>query len=113
MLPSRTAISAWVKQFSLLTLRDVAIQLTNARSSGKYVNYGVDDTVKAAGNKRFDIKAAHITIVGLAKIGRVNPFQQVSTSTSLIAELNQLELSNMLLQNLLYSLETHLDPSYQ
>ena len=31
------------------------------------MNYGVDDTVKAAGNKRLDIKAAHITIVSEIK----------------------------------------------
>ena len=40
----------------------VATQITEAREQNRVVNYGVDNTVKAAGNKRFDIKWAHITI---------------------------------------------------
>ena len=63
VLPSRKAISEWVKQFSLLNLKDAADQIAEARKSNKVVNYCVDDTVKAAGNKRLDIKAVHITIV--------------------------------------------------
>ena len=50
-------------QFPLLNLKDDADQIAEARKSNKVVNYGVDDTVKAAGNKRLGIKAAHITIV--------------------------------------------------
>ena len=51
-----------MQQFSLLSLRDAATQISDARENNKVVNYGVDDTVKAAGNKRFDIKGAHIII---------------------------------------------------
>ena len=62
VVPSRKAIRRWVQQFSLLSLKDVATQITEAREQNRVVNYGVDETVKAAGNKRFDIKWTHITI---------------------------------------------------
>ena len=62
VLPSRNAIHKWVQQLSLLSLRDAATQISDARENNKVVNYGVDDTVKAVGNKRFDINGAHITI---------------------------------------------------
>ena len=60
----RKTIGRWVEDFSLITLRDAAQTITNARSENKVVSYGCDDTVKAAGNLKMDIKTARITVVG-------------------------------------------------
>ena len=38
-------------------------ELPNTRT----VTYGTDDTVKAGGNRKFDIKTGHITIIGQNK----------------------------------------------
>ena len=62
VLPSRKVIHKWVQQFSLLSLKDAATQITEAREQNRVVNYGVDDTVNAAGEKRVHIKGARITI---------------------------------------------------
>ena len=66
-LPSRTAIRNMVKDFSLISYQDMASTIASAQSDGKVVNYGVDDTIKAAGKKRLDVKTAHITIIDSEK----------------------------------------------
>ena len=38
--------------------------IDNAGKKSQVVSYGSDDSVKAAGNKRLDVKTAHITIIG-------------------------------------------------
>ena len=41
----------------------MAESMVEAKDEGKTVTYGVDDTVKAAGNKRHDVKTMHVTII--------------------------------------------------
>ena len=36
--------------------------IVNGNASGQTESYGSDDTIKAAGNKKFDIKTANTTI---------------------------------------------------
>ena len=42
----------------------MAEQIQHAQQNKAIVTYGLDDTVKAGGNKKFDIKTGHITIIG-------------------------------------------------
>ena len=64
VLPSRTAVRNWVESFSLLSFADMAESITKAKENEEKVTFGTDDTVKAAGAKRHDIKSGHITIIG-------------------------------------------------
>ena len=45
----------------------MASSVASAAKEEKVVSYGSDDTIKAAGNKRLDMKTAHITIIGKNK----------------------------------------------
>ena len=63
-LPSRKSIAKMVKSFSILSYQDMAMVNANARTKNQVVSYGYDDTIKAAGNKRFDVKTARITLIG-------------------------------------------------
>ena len=42
----------------------MAESIDNAKANQQVVTYGTDDTTKAAGNKKFDMKTNHITIIG-------------------------------------------------
>ena len=48
-----------------MSLKHVAEQLMNSDDS--VVNMGLDDTTKAGGQKRYDIKTDHITITGVSQ----------------------------------------------
>ena len=41
----------------------MAETMIRAKNENKTVTYGVDDTVKAAGFKQFDVKTMHVTVV--------------------------------------------------
>ena len=61
-LPHRETVENYISDFSLLSFKDMAESIVNAKAENKSVTYGVDDTVKAAGHKRHDVKTTHITI---------------------------------------------------
>ena len=63
-LPTRKTMAAWVKDFSYLNLKRVAEAMVNASKDRRTVRYGCDDTVKAAGNNKLDMKTAKVTIMG-------------------------------------------------
>ena len=42
----------------------MAESIENAKANEQVVTYGTDDTTKAAGFKKFDMKTNHITIIG-------------------------------------------------
>ena len=62
VLPTRKAIRGMVKDYVLLSFTDMAQSMVDAHNDSKVVTYGSDDTIKAAGNRKFDMKTAHITI---------------------------------------------------
>ena len=64
VIPSRKTISHMVKSFAILSFTDMAEHIENAQKNDAVVAFGTDDTVKAAGNKKFYIKTGHITIIG-------------------------------------------------
>ena len=67
VLPHRSAISKMVESFSLLSFTDMAESIEAAREEQKVVTYSSDDSLKAAGRKMFDVKTAHVTIIGPEK----------------------------------------------
>ena len=62
-LPDRVTVSKYLSDFSLLSYTDMAESIVNAAAEDKSVTYGVDDTVKAAGFRKFDVKTMHVTIL--------------------------------------------------
>ena len=64
VLPHRSNIASKLADFSLLSFLDMAESIENAKANGQVVTYGIDDTTKAAGFKKFDMKTNHITIIG-------------------------------------------------
>ena len=63
VVPSRRKIASSVDDFALLSFADMAESISEAAKSGQVVTYGTDDTVKAAGKKKFDMKTTHVTII--------------------------------------------------
>ena len=63
-LPARKTIAQMIKSFAILSFADMAEQIQIARENERVVTFGSDDTVKAAGKKKYDIKTGHITIIG-------------------------------------------------
>ena len=66
-LPSKPAVSKMVRDFALISYRDMAESIAKDSEQGKVVSYGNNDTVKAAGNKRLDVKTVAITVIGEEK----------------------------------------------
>ena len=64
VIPSRKTIAHMVKTYALLSFTDMAERIQEAKVNEEIVTYGVDDTVKAAGNSKYDVKTGHITIIG-------------------------------------------------
>ena len=64
VLPHRSNIASKLSDFSLLSFLDMAESIENAKANEQVVTYGTDDTTKAAGFKKFDMKTNHITIIG-------------------------------------------------
>ncbi|XP_013414654.1 uncharacterized protein LOC106176709 [Lingula anatina] len=62
VFPSRRSIMRYLQDASYLSLEYVAQQILNKEDS--IVTVGLDDTTKAAGHRRYDVKADHITIAG-------------------------------------------------
>ena len=60
-LPDRKAVASYLADFSLLSFTDMAERISNC-GENETVTYGVDDTIKAAGFKRYDVKTNHVTI---------------------------------------------------
>jgi hypothetical protein len=63
IFPSRRCLAQYIEDASYLNLRSVAEYLTT-KDESTVVTIGVDDTVKSAGHRSFDVKADHITIMG-------------------------------------------------
>lgn len=63
IMPTRKTVDNYVKDAAFLNLEYVAECLRN-KSEDTVVTIGVDDTVKAAGNRLFDVKTDYITIGG-------------------------------------------------
>ena len=53
-----------VKTFAIPSFTDMAERIEIAKQNNAVVTYGVDDTLKAAGNNKYDLKTGHITIIG-------------------------------------------------
>ena len=62
-LPDRSTVAAYLSDFALLSFTDMAERMVEAKKENKSITYGVDDTVKAAGFRRHDVKNMHITIL--------------------------------------------------
>ena len=62
-LPDRLTVSKYLEDMSLLSVADMAESMISAKEDGKSVTLGIDDTIKAAGFKRFDVKTTHATII--------------------------------------------------
>ena len=60
VFPSRRTIMRYLQDASYLSLEYVAQQILNKEDN--VVTIGLDDTTKAAGHRRYDVKADHITI---------------------------------------------------
>ena len=63
-LPTRNTVAHWVEELSLLSPKSVADVIVNAPKEERTVRYGCDDTVKAAGTNRIDMKTARVTVIG-------------------------------------------------
>ena len=61
VLPTRKSLRKMVAEFSLICYKDMAESIVNANANGQTVSYGSDDTIKAAENKKIDIKTVHVT----------------------------------------------------
>ena len=57
-------MAKWVEEFALISLKSVGNAIMNAKEENRVVTYGCDDTIKAAGTNRLDIKTARVTIIG-------------------------------------------------
>ena len=87
-----------VGKFSLITFRDMANSIENAKKQALVVTLGSDDTVKAAGVKRLDIKAIHTTIIGPEKERESFSsgfYQNISHSGKDAAEILSLDIAKM------------------
>ena len=62
-LPDRATVAKYLEDFSMISYTDMAETMIRAKNENKTVTYGVDDTVKAAGFKQFDVKTMHVTVV--------------------------------------------------
>ena len=62
-LPDRSTVAAYLSDFALLSFTDMAERMVEAKEERKSITYGVDDTVKAAGFRRHDVKNIHVTIL--------------------------------------------------
>ena len=67
VMPSLRTIMRNVSDFALLNQKRAAQAVKEAGKQNKVVTYGTDDTVKAAGHTRWDVKTAHITIIDREK----------------------------------------------
>ena len=56
-----------VKDYALFSFTDMAKGIIDAHKDSKVVTYGYDDTVEATGNKKFDMKTAHISNTSASK----------------------------------------------
>ena len=63
VLPTRQTLTAWSRDGYMLNFKLVAEKVAEAKDREDVVVMGVDDTVKADGNKKYDVKTGHITIV--------------------------------------------------
>ena len=61
VLPTRKSLRKMVAEFSLICYKDMAESIINANANGQTVSYGSDDTIKAAENKKIDIKTVYVT----------------------------------------------------
>ena len=52
-----------LKAYALLSFTDMAERIESAREREAVVTLGVDDTIKAAGNNKYDLKTGHVTII--------------------------------------------------
>ena len=53
--------------YSLLSFADMAERIEGAREREEVVTFGVDDSIKAAGNNKYDLKTGHITLIDTQK----------------------------------------------
>ena len=63
LLPTRQTISSWSRDGYMLNFKLLAEKVVKAKERGDAVVMGVDDSLKADGNKRYDVKTGHFTIV--------------------------------------------------
>ena len=63
ILPSRRAVAKIVENASMLSFADMAEVIQTTHENGKVVTYGCDDIIKAAENKRMDIKTTRISVI--------------------------------------------------
>lgn len=60
-LPDSASVAKYLSNLSLLSFTDMAERIVKSDEC-ETVTYGVDDTVKDAGYKRYDVKTTHVTI---------------------------------------------------
>ena len=65
---SRRTINRYIEDASYMNILIVAKRFIN--KGDDVVTVGLDDTVKAAGHKRYDLKTDHITFQVLACLGK-------------------------------------------
>ena len=62
-MPCRKAILNWTETGAILNFKYLAEEITKASDVDSVVVLGIDDTVKAAGHKKHDVKCGTVTIV--------------------------------------------------
>ena len=67
VLPTRQTLTNWSRDGYILNFKLVAEKVMEAKDKGEVVVLGLDDSLKADGNKKYDVKTGHITIVDKEK----------------------------------------------
>ena len=68
VLPSRKSILNWMETGALINFKYVAEEVMKSKESESVVVFGIDDTDKAAGHRKHDVNAGHLTVVSKEKV---------------------------------------------
>ena len=63
VLPTRQTITNWSRDGYILNFKLVAEKVVEAKSNGAVVVLGLDDSLKADGNKKYDVKTGHVSVI--------------------------------------------------
>ena len=61
VLPTRQTLTSWSRDGYILNFKLVAEKVMEAKDKGEVVVLGLDDSLKADGNKKYDVKTGHVT----------------------------------------------------
>jgi len=63
ILPCKQTLNNWIYDSYILNFHHLAENVMTANAQDKVVVLGLDDSIKADGNKKFDMKTGHVTVV--------------------------------------------------